>query len=77
MARGFGAFMLTLLGCVAGIFLDGLIGFNPAGIVTLIITVAVAAWVIVYWQKKNKEELEAEISSLKEKLEKLERNDAR
>ena len=77
MARGFGAFMLTLLGCVAGIFLDGLIGFNPAGIVTLIITVAVAAWVIVYWQKKNKEELEAEISSLKEKLEKLEQKDAR
>lgn len=72
MARGFGAFMLTMLGCVAGIFLDGLIGFNPAGIVTLIITVAVAVWIIVYWQKHNKDELEAEIAALKEKLDQIE-----
>ena len=75
MARGFGAFLLVLLGCVAGIFLDAFIGFNPAGIVTLMITAAVATWVIVYYQKKNKEELEAEISLLKEKLDKPEQKD--
>lgn len=69
MARGFGAFVLVLLGAIAGMVLDGLSGFSPVGLVTVIVTAAVAAWVIVYYQKKNKEELEAEISLLKEKLE--------
>lgn len=75
MARGFGAFWLVILGCFIGLLIEGWIGVEPVGILTLIFGIAVAAWVIVYWQKHNKEELEAEISQLKEKLDKLEQKD--
>lgn len=60
MARGFGAFWLVLLGCFIGLLIEGWFGWKPAGLLMLIFGIAVTAWVIVYYQKKNKEELEAE-----------------
>lgn len=73
MARGFGAFVLVLLGALAGGVIGALMeqDFAFAAIVVTAVTVAVAAWVIVYWQKENKKELEAKISLLKDKLDKL------
>ena len=73
MARGFGAFVLVLLGALAGGLIAGLMDQDTwaAIIVVAVMTVAVAAWVIVYWQKENNKELKAEISLLKDKLDKL------
>ena len=77
MARGFGAFVLVLLGALAGGLIAGLMDQNTWSsiIVVAVVTVAVAAWVIVYWQKENKKELEAQLSLLKDKLDKLEQKD--
>ena len=75
MARGFGAFWLVILGCFIGLLIEGWIGLEPVGMLTLIFGIATATWVVVYYQKKNKEELEAEISLLKDKLDKLEKKD--
>ena len=73
MARGFGAFWLVLLGAVIGLLLDGFL--NGDGVIMIAIAIAAATWVIVAWQTSNKEELEAEISLLKDKLDKLEEKD--
>lgn len=75
MARGFGAFWLVLLGAFIGLLIEGWTGLEPVGVLTLIFGIAAAAWVIVYYQKKNKEELEAEISRLKDKLDKPEQEE--
>ena len=73
MARGFGAFVLVLLGALAGGVIAGLMDQATwfVGVAVAVMTVAVAAWVIVYWQKENKKDLEAEISLLKDRLDKL------
>jgi hypothetical protein len=70
VARGFGTFWLVILGCFIGLLIEGWTGLEPVGVLTLIFGIATAAWVIVYYQKKNKEEMEAELSQLKDKLDK-------
>ena len=71
MARGFGAFVLVLLGALAGGVIGALLEQDFAFAAIVVTAVAVAAWVIVYWQKENKKDLEAEISLLKDRLDKL------